>query len=306
MSSYEAKTSAVLDDGLGPLVPVGRPKGLIEGTKAALREIVGHRELLRRLVVKDVKSRYHDSYLGVFWSLLRPIIQLAVYYFFIGKVLGAAHSVPAFAVFVFGNLTIWTLFTETVGSGTSSILSNAGLVKKVYLPREIFPLTALGGALFTFLIQFVILIIATALFGVFPWHLELLYVIPAVLIMSIWGLALGMALGAINTYLRDTEHLVAIALMLFFWASPILYSLRFVHQAMGGTVLEWLYLANPATIALIAMQRAVWTSGVADPAQYWPTDLGWRVAIALVTGVVLLWVSQRIFARLQGNFAQEL
>jgi ABC-2 type transport system permease protein len=306
VSSPDVIAPALIDDGLGPLVRVGRPRGLLAGTAAAVREIFANRQLLRRLVAKDVKSRYHDSYLGVFWSLLRPIIQLAIYYLFIGKVLGAAHQVPSFAVFVFGNLTIWTLFTETVGSGTSSILSNAGLVKKVYLPREIFPLTALGGAMFNFVIQFVILIIATVLFGVFPFHLELLYVIPSVLIMAIWGLAFGMALGAINTYLRDTEHLVAVALMLFFWASPILYSLKFVHDAIGGTILEWLYLANPATIALIAMQRAVWISGDLDPRQYWPPDLGWRVAIAIVVGLLLLWVSQRIFARLQGNFAQEL
>jgi ABC-2 type transport system permease protein len=301
-----AETHFADDGGLGPLITVGRPKGLIPGTVAAFRELRAHRELLVLLVTKEIKSRYNGSYLGILWSLLRPIVQLAIYYLFIGQVLGAAHSIPGFAIFVFGNLTIWGLFTETVGSGTSSILSNAGLVKKIYLPREIFPLTSLGSALFNYLVQFVILILATLVTGVFPAHVELLYVIPAVLLMSIYGLALGLALGALNTYLRDTQHLVEIAIMLMFWASPILYSLSFVHRAIGGTVLESLYLANPATLAAVSMQKAVWIQGKGDPSQYWPPYFDLRLVIAFVVGLALLWAAQRLFARLQGNFAQEL
>jgi len=293
-------------DDLNGLVLVGRPRGLLRGTAAAAREVWRRRQLLWLLIVREVKSRYNGSYLGVLWSLGRPIVQLLVYYIFIGHVLQAAKSIPDFAIFIFTNLTIWGLFTETVSSGTTSIRSNAGLVKKVYLPREIFPITSLGAAFFNFIVQFVILIIATAVLGVLPLHAGLLYLVPAVLIMAIYGLAIGMALGAINAYLRDTEHLVDIALMLMFWASPILYSLAFMHSALAGTALEAIYLANPATIAIIAMQKAIWISGSADPAQYWPVDLDLRIIVAIVIGLVLLWVSQRIFARLQGNFAQEL
>ncbi len=236
MSTASGGAGTAPDDGLGPLVAVGRPRGLLRGTAAAAREIAANRQLLGRLVVKEIRSRYNDSYLGILWSLLRPIVQLAVYYLFIGQILGAAHNVPGFAVFVFANLTIWGLFTETLTSGTSSILANAGLVKKIYLPREIFPLTSLGSALFNFAIQFVILILATLLFGVFPAHVELLYAIPSIAVMAVFGLALGMALGAVNVYLRDTQHFVEIAVMLLFWASPSLYSLTFVHNAVGGTI----------------------------------------------------------------------
>jgi ABC-2 type transport system permease protein len=300
-------SSADLADAtFGPLRPVGRPKQLFRGTAAALRELASSRELINRLVAKEIKARYKDSYLGIVWSLMRPIVQLAIYYIFIGQVLGAARSIPDFAVFIFANLVLWTLLHDTISNGTTSIVTNGGLVKKIYLPREIFPLTALGSASFNFLIQFAVLLIATAIFGVFPVHWELLYALPAVAIVAVWGLAFGMAFAAINVYLRDTEHLVEIGLMLFFWASPILYSLSFAHNALGGTFLESLYLSNPPTIALVAMQKATWISGAADPTQYWPPDLDLRLLITFLVGLLALWISQRLFARLQGNFAQEL
>lgn len=294
------------DDELGPLRLVGRPRRLIPGTIAAVRELVAHRELVGRLIIKEIKARYKDSYLGIVWSLMRPVVQLAIYYLFIGQVLGAARSIPDFAIFIFGNLVLWTLIHDTISNGTTSIHTNGGLVKKIYLPREIFPLTAWGSAMFNFIIQFAVLLAACALFGAFPLHWELLYVIPAVLIMSIYGLAFGMAFAAINVYLRDTQHLIEIALMLFFWASPILYSLAFVHNALQGGILEAIYISNPATLALIAMQKGVWVAGSADPTQYWPADLELRLVVTILVGLLVLWASQRVFARLQGNFAQEL
>lgn len=300
-------TSALESDGgLPPMVVVGRPRGLFRGSRAAAAEIYRNRELLVRLVSKEIRSRYKGSYLGIVWSLFRPIIQLAIYYIFIGHILGAAASIPDFAIFIFTGLTAWTFFNEVVSSGTSSIFANAGLVKKIYLPRELFPLTSLGAALFNFAIQFVVLIGATLVFGVFPLHWGLLYIVPAVLILAIYGLALGMLLGAINVYLRDTEHLVEIALMLMFWASPILYSLSFVHGAIGGTLVEPLYLANPVTTAIVSMQKAIWIAGSSDSAQYWPGDFDLRIVATIVIGVFFLWFAQRMFSRLQGNFAQEL
>lgn len=300
-------SSAELDEQrLGPLVPVGRPKTLFRGTAAALRELAANRELIGRLVAKEIKARYKDSYLGIVWSLMRPIVQLAIYYLFIGQVLGAARSIPNFAIFIFGNLVLWTLLNDTISNGTKSILTNGGLVKKIYLPREIFPITAWGSAMFNFLIQFAVLLAACALFGAFPLHWELLYVIPALLIVTLYGVAFGLAFAAINVYLRDTEHLVEIALMLFFWASPILYSIAFAHNALQGGILEFLYISNPATIALVAMQKAVWVAGSNDPTQYWPPDLDIRLIITILVGILVLWAAQRLFARLQGNFAQEL
>ncbi|MEN0083815.1 MAG: ABC transporter permease [Leifsonia sp.] len=294
-----------------PMEHVGQRSGFVRGTGRSLADVWAHRELLGLLVRRELKARYKDSSLGIVWSLFRPLAQLLIYYFAIGQVLGAARGTPDFAIFVFIGLTMWGLFAEIVSGSTTAILANAGLVKKVYLPREIFPLSAIGSALFNFLVQLVVLTIAIVLLATVPfaWNLNLLLAPLAVVTLVVFATAIGLFLSAVNVYLRDTQHLVEIAIVILFWASPIVYSFTYVHKLIGGTWLEQLYLANPVTIAVIGMQKALWAAGSAAEGpltQVWPDHLFLRLFVTLLVSVVLLWLSQRIFSRLQGNFAQEL
>lgn len=291
------------------LVLVGQRQGFFRGTGGSLRDIWKHRELLGLLIRREVKSRYKDSALGIVWSLFRPIAQLLIYFFAIGQVLGAARTIPDFGIFVFIGLTTWALFAEIISSSTTSIMNNSGLVKKVYLPREIFPLSAIGSALFNFAVQLIVLLAAILLLSTFPVGWELLYAPFAVITLIVFATAIGLFLSAINVYFRDTQHLVEIALIFLFWCSPVVYSYTFVHNALHGNWLEQLYLANPVTVAVLGMQKALWSAGstaTGDMAQVWPPDLGLRLAVTLGVSLVLLWLGQRAFARLQGNFAQEL
>lgn len=291
------------------LVLVGQRSGFVRGTAASYREIWGHAELLGLLVRREVKARYKDSSLGIVWSLFRPMAQLVIYYFAIGQVLGAARNVPDFGIFVFIGLTTWGLFSEVISSSTTSILANSGLVKKVYLPREIFPLSAIGSALFNFAVQVVVLIAAILLLSHFPLSWDLLLAPLAIITLVVFAAAVGLVLGAVNVYLRDTQHLVEISLIFLFWGSPIVYSYTLVHTALQGNWLEQLYLLNPVTLAVLGMQKALWaagSSGEGNFEQSWPTDLGLRLGLTLMISLVLFWLCQRIFARLQGNFAQEL
>lgn len=291
-----------------PLVQVGAA-GVVGGTARSIREIWQSRELLGLLVRREVKSRYKNSSLGVVWSLFRPLVQLLIYYFAIGQVLGAARMIPDFAIFVFIGLTVWGLFSEIVSGATSSLIVNSGLVKKVYLPREIFPLSAVGSALFNFAVQLVVLLLAIALLSSFPADARLLLAPLAIVTLVVFSVAIGLMLSAFNVYMRDTEHLVEIALVIFFWLSPIVYSYTFVHSTLGGGWLEQLYLANPVTVAIIAMQRALWNAGTTATGalqQDWPEYLELRLVITFAISVLLLWIAQRVFARLQGDFAQEL
>jgi ABC-2 type transport system permease protein len=289
------------------LQPVGQQTRFLRGTWSSLSDIWAHRELLALLVRRELKARYKDSSLGILWSLVRPLAQLLIYYFAVGQILGVARGIPGFAIFVFVGLTAWTLFTEIVSAGTTSIVNNSGLVKKVYLPREIFPLSSVGGALFNFLVQLVILVIATIVFGQAPWSANLLYAPLAVCILIFFGTAIAIVLSAVNVYFRDIQHFVEVALLILFWASPIVYSYKFVAGALHGNWLEQIYLANPITLAVLGMQKALWVQGSAQSTvANWPSDLGVRMWIVLAISLVLLWISQRIFSRLQGNFAQEL
>lgn len=301
MSINSGQSSA--PDSWGELKSAVPPKGAFAGLAHAINGVVSHRELLGLLVRREIKARYKDSILGLGWSLLRPLTQLLIYYVAIGKFLGAERSIPQFAIFIFAGLTIWGLFAEIMSTSTTSIVANGGLIKKVYLPREIFPLASAGSSLFNFGVQFLILVAATIVIGQAPWSTDLLLLPLALALVLVFALAIGMLLAAINVYLRDVQHLVEVLLLVLFWASPIVYSYQLVNSFLMGNWLEQLFLANPVTLAVLGFQKAMWVAG-AD--QVWPPDLAARMGIALLISVVLLFLAQRVFAKLEGNFAQEL
>jgi ABC-2 type transport system permease protein len=260
--------------------------------------------MLDLLIRRDLKSRYKDSTLGFLWSLVRPLTQLLIYYMVVGQFLGAARSIPDFAIYIFTGLTAYMLFSETVASSTASIVGNAGLIKKIYLPREIFPLASLGSALFNFGIQFCILVLATLVLGRPPLSPDLLFLIPSFMVIVIYGLALGLLLSAVNVYMRDIQYLVEVALMVLMWASPIVYAWSMVRDTLPNSpvVLE-IYTNNPITLAVLGFQRAMWIGGQGAAN---PGELLLRLGIAAVIGLVLIAVFHRVFVRLQGNFAQAL
>jgi len=293
-----------------PLVAtVSRRTGFL-GSFASIREILAHRQLLGLLVRRDITSRYKDSALGLLWTLINPIIQLIVYYVVMGQFLGAARSggIPDFALYIFSGLTIYVLFNESVSGATASIVTNAGLVKKVYVPREVFPLASIGSASFTFAMQVVVLVIACFVLGAPPLSFGLLYAIPSIVLVLIYATALGLLLGALNVYLRDMQYLSQIVLMLALWSSPIVYGWTMVRDTLERITWmpEWaidVYTSSPLTLAVLGFHRAFWVSG--SPADY-PADLLLRMGIAALIGLVVLWLCHRAFAKLQGNFAQEL
>ncbi|TFD82701.1 ABC transporter permease [Cryobacterium fucosi] len=285
-----------------PWLDVNSRRGLIGGTISSIRDVWSHRELLGMLTRRELKARYKDSALGFLWSLARPLTQLLIYYVVVGKFLGAARSIDNFAIYIFAGLTIYTLFSEIVATGTGSILANAGLVKKVYLPREIFPLATIGSSLFNFLIQLVILIVVSIPAGTLSFSAQLLYGVGALALTLLYAGALAIILSAFNVYLRDVAYLVEVVLLLLMWASPIVYSWEFVKAAIPAWALE-IYINNPVTLAVLGFQEAFWTESSGGQS---PDFLALRMLIAGVLGLVFLIAAQRVFSKLQGNFAQEL
>src|SRR6266508_3291463 len=133
------------------------------GFGRAAREVYDYRELLTNLVRKELKVKYKDSILGFLWSLLRPMFLLAVYYIAIGKFLGTNFEL--FPIFLFSGLVAWSLFTDVLGGCTGTVVGNGGLIKKVYFPRELLPLSVMGAALVNFAMQMVVLVAAVLLFN---------------------------------------------------------------------------------------------------------------------------------------------
>jgi ABC-2 type transport system permease protein len=298
--TYEQRKDALASE---PLRPAGPTSGFFRGTAQSVRDIWAYRELLGLLTRRELKARYKDSALGFFWSLMRPLSQLLIYYVALGKFLGAERAIPDYAIFVFTGLTAWQLFSEVINSGTSSIVANGGLVKKIYLPREVFPLSAIGSALFNFVVQLAILLVATLLVGRPPLDADLLYLPLGLVVLLLFSTAAAFLLSAVNVYLRDIQYLVEIGLNVLFWTAPTVYSYEQVHRQLGFGWLGDVYDANPLTNVVIAFQRAVWVRGDGTPG---PDHLWANLLILTAVGAVLVFLCQRVFARLQNSFAQEL
>jgi ABC-2 type transport system permease protein len=307
MTAVDRVTGLVVAGADEPLERVNAPQGFLHGFGTAVGDIWQRRELLGNLVRKELKVKYKDSLLGFLWSLLLPLVQLAVYWLVIGKFLSGG-AVPVYGVFIFCGLAVWTLFSEILSSATTSIVYNASLVKKVYFPRELFPLAAVGAALVNFMFQMVILVLGMTYAGVttgkWPDLAELPLPALGLVALVLFATAIGILLAAANVYLRDIQHLIAIVLMVWFWLTPIIYSVNRVADYLPKGLYD-IYLLNPMATVVFAFQRFFWPQGKGTQFDF-DGDIYARLVVLIVFGGALLWLAQRVFARAQGNFAQEL
>lgn len=283
---------------------VSPDSSFIHGLIPSWLDVWNHRNLLMLLIRRELKAKYKDSFLGFTWTLIRPLVQLFIYYFAIGKILGAERGIPDFGIYVFAGLTAWALFNEIVAMGTQSIVSNGGIIKKVYLPREIFPLASAGAAFVNFCAQMLVLIIGALVIRGISLTSFILYVPLASLVLFVWGVALALWLSAVNVSMRDTQYLVEVGLLIGMWLSPIVYSYEMVANVASETIVL-IYSWNPITIAVSAFQAGTWKAGMDNGAQL-PPDLLTRNFTVLAVGIVLCILAQRYFAHAQRNFAQDL
>ncbi len=280
--------------------------------------IVAYRELLVNLVRKDLKVRYKNSVLGFVWSLVNPAVTIAVFYVIFSVIL--PNSIPYFVLFLMSGVLVFNMFQNGTAAAVGSVVGNAALVKKVWFPREILPLAAIGATFVDFLLQSTVLVVA---FTVVRWHVGWAYLplIPlAVFVGLLFTAACAIFLAAVNVKFRDMQHFLSIALMVWFWGTPIIYGYEQVAHRLSRFHLTWLPLVNPYTIVCLSFQRALYNrrrvrtgfDGLHHP--IYTTLLPahgyrWYLAVlALVGGIsaLLLVGAMRIFGRLEGDFAEEL
>ena len=284
-----------------PMLRVGSPKGYFAGTLDSIKSIFMQRQLIALVIRRELRTKYKGSFTGILWSLARPLAMIVIYYFFVGQILGAARSIPDFAVYMFTGFATWALFSESMASATLSLVGNAGLVRKVSLPREIFPISTTSVAVVNFLTQVGLLIVFIVIIGSPVNFANIGIAIMGIAMLVTFSLALGLLVSAATVFFRDLQHLVDVALMFLFWGSPVLYSVVLVKNLVTVDWVVQIYLANPVTTAILSMQSAFWGAG-----ELGVGNIGLRVTITWVISLVLLWFAQRVFNRLQGSFAQEL
>ena len=277
-----------------------------------LRELWGYREILANLVRKELKVKYTASFLGAIWSVLNPIVFLAVFSF-VAIVLD--NRVPDFPVFLLSGLLAWNLFSAALLTGSSAVIDNANLVKKVAFPREILPLASVGVALFDFVLQTTVLLlfIVVSGHGIGPEAI-VLYPLAFVTLM-VFTTAITMWTAAVNVRYRDVGHLLNLGLLVWFWMTPIVYQAALVQQTLAGHdvagVSLWhLFLLNPLTPIVLGFQRALYGDPVQDGMQVLPeVSVAWQaglLAVVLVVSLALLLLAWRSFFRRSGDFAEEL
>lgn len=254
-----------------------------------IKEIYRYRHMLYTLVKQDIRGRYKGSVLGFLWTLLNPLFMLLVYsvvFQFVFK-----NDVENYPIYLFICLMPWNCFQNSIFMGTSCVSNNASILKKVYFPREILPIATVISNMINYLFSAVIIFIALLVSGVgISWSALFLPVI--LLIQAVFTLGLIFLLSSVNVYLRDVQYMMNPIMMIWMYATPILYSVTMVPEKFRS-----IYMWNPMTRLMLAYQDILYNKTLPEL-----SSLGITVVVAIVTLVI----GYLVFARLQRRFAEEV
>lgn len=273
------------------------------GAGRGLLDVLRHRYLLSLLVKKGISTRYYGSALGWAWSYVRPAAQFLMYYLVVGVVMGLNRGIDAFPIYLLSGIVAVNLFSEALRNTTTAVTDNGSLIKKIYLPRELFPVSALGVALVHFLPQAVLLLLVVLFNG---WHIGWLAIagfVGGVILILGFALGLGMFFGAINVAYRDARNIVDLILMFATWVSPVLYSWSMVYERAPGWFYH-IYMSNPMTVAVELFHDAFWLP--IAPASARPENLLMYLGVGTVLVVFTVFIGQLVFRKREASFAQYL
>jgi ABC-2 type transport system permease protein len=274
------------------------------GGGIGLADVFRRRYLLSLIVRKEVQIRYRGSVLGWMWSYVKPLVQFAVFYLAIGVFLGMNGRVEFFPLYLLSGITIVTFFNEAFTNGTRSLVDNAALIKKIYLPREMFPVASMMIAGVNILPQIAVLVVIALFFGWVPSILHIAALLLALFIIASLATGLGLLFGAVNVTFRDAQSFVEIITMCAVWASPVMYQ----WEMVADKVPQWLFVAyrlNPLTVSVELFHYGIWYPLSPAGGQLIP-NMWVYAGIATLTSLLLLFAGQLVFRRLEGRFAQDL
>ncbi len=255
------------------------------------KNLYNYRELLKTNVKKEIRGKYKASFLGVLWSFINPLLQVLVYAIVFPYLMRGA--VDNYLVYLVTGIIPWNFFLMTVSQGITTIKSNAGIIKKVYFPREILPISVVASGLVNFFISCIIILVFCLLFQVgITWHIVLLPFVA--IIETILALGIVLALSAINVYIQDIEYIISFVLNMLFYGTPIIYELS---QFSNVGLLYKLVSLNPMTQII---------NGYRDIFLYHIMPDMFNLFIVLTISVIIAVIGFIIFRKLEVGFAEEL
>jgi len=253
----------------------------------AIARLLEYRDLLFTLSAHRLSVRYKQSVLGSLWAVLQPLAMMLVFTAVFSRLARMPSESSPYALFAYAGLLPWTLFSSSVSSGTTSLVTNAPLVTKVSFPREILPATYVVAALADLAIASAALVVMLVFYAV-PLTTHVLWVVPIVALLGAFSLACGMLLGAIQVRVRDVGIALTVVLQLWMFASPVLYPLSAVPRTA-----RWWYILNPMAGFVDGFRRAVLGQ---------PLDAAALAAASIVTAV-LVPVAFVVFKQLDATVA---
>ncbi|MFR1182804.1 MAG: ABC transporter permease [Clostridia bacterium] len=253
------------------------------------KELYKYRELLKTNVKKEIRGKYKNSFLGVLWSFLNPLLQIVVYAIVFQLIL--KNPQENYAVFICCGLIPWTFFSSAITRSAFTMVENGNIVKKVYFPREILPISIVTSEAVNFLIS-TIIILAFVIFGGIGISKYIIFY-PLVLVAQyVLLIAIGLIVSSISVYVRDLQHLIGVALQLFFYATPIVYSADVIPAEY-----RWILNINPMTYIIEAYRDIFYNQTMIDIVP---------LLLLIVGSLVACMIGYMIFNKLQKGFAEQL
>ncbi|HEY1851739.1 MAG TPA: ABC transporter permease [Candidatus Binataceae bacterium] len=253
-----------------PLNPVLTIESARRWVSLDLGDLWAHRDLLYFLILRDVKVRYKQTALGVAWAVLQPLLTMVVFTAIFGRLAGVPSDGEPYPIFVFAGLLPWNFFNQAVTNSSNSLVGNAGLITKVYFPRLVIPIAAVGAGLVDFAIASVILFAMAFHYGV-SFGMSMPMMLPLALLTTLFAVGVGMWMSALNVKYRDVRYALPFILQIWMYVTPIIYPVTFIPARW-----RWLIALNPLSGIIQGFRSAIFAH---------PFD--WN-AIALSTAVTFL------------------
>ncbi len=255
-----------------------------------VRDIYEYRDMIFSLVKRELRGRYQKSVLGMLWTFLNPLCQIVIYTLVFSVIF--ENNMENYYIYLTVGMIPWTFFSEALGQGAGSIVSNADMTKKIYFPREVLTIASVTSKFVNMLLSFVIVFLFLFISGVGVNPIVLPMLIPVMFAEYMVALGFTLFFSAVTVYLRDMEYIVGVLLMAWIWATPIMYTL----DGRSDLVIRILKI-NPMTNIILSYHDIL----------YYKTmpEIG-AIGIVILVGAALLLIGETVFVYLEGNFAEEL
>lgn len=260
------------------------------GKRVAMERWERYFPLMYELVVRDLKVKYRRSVLGYFWSLLNPLLMMAVMTLVFSFMF--RFEIPNYPLYLICGQTLWTFFNESTNMAMYSVLQNGSLIKKVYIPKFIFPISRVFSSFVTMSFSLVAILIVM-LFTRTPIHWTVLLFPVPLFFLLLFCCGIGMVLSALSVYFRDITHLYSVLTLAWMYCTPIFYPLSALPETLGGIPVMQLIQANPMYLYIDFFRNVV---------IYGVVPFGWVWLACAVYSLVALTAGLAVFHKLQKNF----